>query len=56
MAKLTKAAIALLEAAGCNEIADDYILIGTTDLRVMLSRRAVEDLNQQAREAGNDDT
>lgn len=50
MAKLSKAAVAMLEDAGCNEISDDLIVIGTTDVRVLLSHRAVADLNQQARE------
>lgn len=50
MAVLTKAARALLDAAGCSEIADDYVLVGNTDVRILLSRRAVEDLNAQARE------
>jgi hypothetical protein len=50
MAKLTQAAVKMLEAAGCNEIADDFIVIGTTDVRVLLSHRAVADLNEQARE------
>ncbi len=40
----------MLEAAGCNEISDDLIVIGTTDVRVLLSHRAVADLNEQARE------
>lgn len=40
----------MLEAAGCNEIADDFIIMGTTDVRVPLSHRAVTDLNEQARE------
>lgn len=50
MAKLCQQAVKMLEAAGCNEIADDMIVIGTTDVRVLLSHRAVEDLNAQARE------
>ncbi|QMI49979.1 hypothetical protein [Burkholderia sp. MBR-1] len=50
MAKLTQEAVKMLEAAGCNEIADDCIGIGTTDVRVLLSHRAVTDLNGQARE------
>lgn len=50
MAKLTKAAIALLQAAGCNEVGEDYVVIGTTDLRILLSHKAIEDLNLQARE------
>lgn len=49
MAKLSKAAIALLESAGCNEIADDYIVLGDgINVTVLLSHRAVADLNRQA--------
>ena len=48
--KLTKAAKTLLEEAGCSEIADDFVVLGQTDLRILLSDAAVEDLNQQARE------
>lgn len=48
--KLTKAARKLLEEAGCNEIADDYVILGDTDLRILLSSEAIEDLNAQARE------
>lgn len=40
----------LLKEAGCNEVADDYVILGSTDLRILLSRKAVEDLNLQARE------
>lgn len=49
MAKLSKAAIAMLQEAGCSEVADDYLLMGNTDVRVLLSTRAVHDLNAQAR-------
>lgn len=49
MAKLTKDAIALLEDAECSEIADDYIVIGNIGVTVLLSHRAVADLNRQAR-------
>lgn len=48
--KLTKGAKKLLEEAGCSEIADDFVVLGQTDLRILLSDAAVEDLNQQARE------
>lgn len=51
MATLTTAARKLLDEAGCNEVADDYIVIGTTDLRVLLSARAVSDLNAQGSDA-----
>jgi hypothetical protein len=50
MAKLSQQAVRMLEDAGCNEISDDLIVIGTTDVRVLLSHRAVADLNAQARE------
>ncbi|WP_156181689.1 hypothetical protein [Pandoraea apista] len=50
MAKLTQNAVKMLEAAGCNETADDFIVIGTTDVRVLLSHRAIADLNEQALE------
>jgi len=49
--KLSQAAHKLLEEAGCNEIGNDYVILGSTDLRILLSRRAIEDLNAQAREA-----
>lgn len=48
--RLTKKATKLLEEAGCNEISDDYVVLGDTDLRVLLSETAIEDLNAQARE------
>jgi len=49
--KLSQAACDLLEQAGCNEIADDYVILGSTDLRILLSQRAIRDLNAQADEA-----
>lgn len=48
--KLTKAARKLLVEAGCNEIDDTYVVLGDTDLRILLSDAAIEDLNAQARE------
>lgn len=48
--KLTKAAKKLLQEAGCSEIADDFVVFGQTDLRILLSDAAVDDLNAQARE------
>ena len=48
--KLTKAAKKLLQEAGCSEIADDCVVLGQTDLRILLSDAAVDDLNAQARE------
>lgn len=50
VAKLSQAAIELLSDAGATEISDDFVVIGNTDLRILLSQRAVIDLNQQARE------
>lgn len=47
--KLTKAAKKLLQEAGCSEIADDFVVLGQTDLRILLSDAAVDDLNAQAR-------
>lgn len=49
--KLSQAARKLLEQAGCSEVEDDYVILGSTDLRILLSRRAIDDLNAQAREA-----
>lgn len=49
--KLSQAARRLLEQAGCSEVADDYVILGSTDLRILLSKRSVQDLNAQAREA-----
>jgi hypothetical protein len=55
VAKLSKAATKMLEAAGCNEVADDYIVIGdAVEITVLLSHKAVADLNRQARENGED--
>ncbi|AQH05654.1 hypothetical protein A9R05_42310 (plasmid) [Burkholderia sp. KK1] len=54
MAKLSKEAIALLEDAECSEIADDYIVIGNIGVTVLLSNRAVADLNRQARARADD--
>lgn len=48
--KLTKGAIKLLEEAGCNEIGEGHVVLGTTDLRILLSDEAIADLNAQARE------
>jgi hypothetical protein len=57
MAKLSQAARRMLQDAGCNEFDDDFILIGNIDVMVLLSHRAVADLNRQARErAERDDT
>lgn len=40
----------MLEQAGFSEIEDDYVVIGSTDLRILLSDAAIVDLNAQARE------
>ena len=48
------AATKLLRDAGCSEVADDYVILGTTDLRILLSKRAVEDLNAQARDTASE--
>lgn len=46
----------MIEDAGCNETGDDYLIIGTTDVRVLLSHRAVADLNHHARERADADS
>lgn len=51
--KLSKAAIEMLEKAGFSEIADDFVVHGQADVRILLCKRAVEDLNAQARDDGN---
>lgn len=48
MAKLSKAAKEMLEKAGCTEVADDYIILFNSDVTILLSHRAVADLNRQA--------
>lgn len=48
--KLTKGAIKLLKEAGCNEIGEGYVVLGTTDLRILLSDEAIADLNAQVRQ------
>lgn len=50
MAKLSKAAIKLLNDADVRELGDDFIVIGNIGVTVLLSHRAVEDLNRQARD------
>ncbi|QKM48025.1 hypothetical protein B7760_02059 [Burkholderia glumae] len=54
VAKLSKAAIHMLESAECTEVADDFIMIGNTDVCVLLSNRAVAELNREARERVKD--
>lgn len=49
MSRLTKAAIRMLQEAGFSEVADDYVIHGATDIRILLCRRAIDDLNHQAR-------
>lgn len=50
MPKLSQDAVAMLHEAECSEIADDYIIIGNIGVTVLLSHRAVADLNRQARD------
>jgi hypothetical protein len=50
MATLSKAALSMLEDAGCTEVADDYIMLFNSSVVVLLSHRAVSDLNRQARD------
>jgi hypothetical protein len=50
MAKLSQAAKQLLEDAEVREFDDDFIVIGNIGVTVLLSDRAVEDLNRQARQ------
>lgn len=50
MAALSKAALSMLEDAGCTEVADDYIMLFNSSVVVLLSHRAVSDLNRQARD------
>jgi hypothetical protein len=54
MAALTKAAEELLESAGATEIGHDYVIIGNTDVRILLTQRSILDLNHQARERNDD--
>jgi len=56
MANLSKSACELLHDAGATEIADDYVVVGNTDVRILLSHRAVADLNAQARQRADDVT
>ncbi|WP_164466844.1 hypothetical protein [Burkholderia gladioli] len=48
--KLSKAAIQMLQSAEFTEIADDCLVVGNTDICILLCNRAVADLNRQARE------
>jgi hypothetical protein len=50
MAKLSEAAKRLLEDADVRECDDDFIVIGNIGVTVLLSHRAVADLNRQARD------
>jgi hypothetical protein len=50
MAKLSQAAIEMLHDADVRELDDDFIVIGNIGVTVLLSHRAVEDLNRQARD------
>lgn len=53
MAKLTAASIQMLNACGFSEISDDYVVHGSTDVRILLSNRAVLDLNAQSEDDRN---
>ena len=53
-ARLSQDAIQMLTEAGFNEVADDFIVVGSTDVRILLCQRAVRDLNAQARERKDD--
>jgi hypothetical protein len=50
MTRLSKRAKEMLEKAGFSEVADDCLVLGQTDTRILLCERAVRDLNAQARE------
>lgn len=50
MAKLSKRAYQMLHDAGCTEVADDYIMLFNSSVVVLLSDRAVIDLNRQSRD------
>lgn len=51
MAQLSKAARQMLEDSNCfDEVADDYVSVANSDIVILLTRTAVEDLNRQARE------
>ncbi|MFK4705696.1 hypothetical protein ABIC83_002535 [Roseateles asaccharophilus] len=54
--QLSKAALEMLEKAGFTEVSDDFVVHGQTDIRILLCRRAVEDLNAQAREGLENDS
>lgn len=48
MSVLSKAARQMLDDAGCTEVADDYIVLFNSDVTVLLSHKAVADINRQA--------
>lgn len=50
MSSLSEAAKQMLNDAGCTEVADDYIILYNSSVTVLLSHKAVADLNRQARE------
>lgn len=52
MANLSERAKQWLEDSNCfEEIADDMLSLANSGIQILLSRKAVEDLNRQAREA-----
>jgi hypothetical protein len=54
MSVLSKAARQMLDDAGCTEVADDYVILFNSDVTVLLSHKAVRDLNRQARDRVED--
>lgn len=52
MANLSESAKHWLEESNCfEEISDDMLSVANSGIQILLSKRAVEDLNRQAREA-----
>ncbi len=52
MAKLSELARQWLEASNCfEEVSDDMLTVADSGIQILLSSRAVEDLNRQARDA-----
>ena len=52
MATLSERAKQWLKDSNCfEEISDDMLSLANSDIQILLSKKAVEDLNRQAREA-----
>lgn len=52
MAKLSERAKQWLENSNCfEEVSDDMLSLANSGIQILLSKKAVEDLNRQAREA-----